>query len=72
MKEFTIRTYGRTELAQLYSPELTVEAAYRKMKRWIVLNPGLLERLYELGYQQGRRSYTPLEVRVIIDALGEP
>ena len=23
MKEFTIRAYGRMELAQLYSPELT-------------------------------------------------
>ena len=29
MKEFTIRAYGRMELAQLYSPELTDIAAYR-------------------------------------------
>ena len=34
MKEFTIRAYGRMELAQLYSPELTDIAAYRKMKKW--------------------------------------
>lgn len=72
MKEFIIRAYGRMELAQLYSPELTDIAAYRKMKKWILLSPGLLQRLYDLGYQPGRRSYTPLEVRVIIDALGEP
>lgn len=32
MKEFTIRAYGRMELALLYSPELTDIAAYRKMK----------------------------------------
>ena len=32
MKEFRIRAYGRMELAQLYSPELTSIAAYRKMK----------------------------------------
>ena len=47
MKEFTIRAYGRMELASLYSPELTDIAAYRKMKKWILLCPGLLQRLYE-------------------------
>lgn len=72
MNEFKIRAYGRMELAQLYSPELTDIAAYRKMKKWIALYPGLLQRLYDLGYDSTRRSFTPLEVRVIIDALGEP
>ena len=57
MNEFKIRAYGRMELAQLYSPELC---------------PGLLQRLYDLGYESKRRSFTPLEVRVIVDALGEP
>lgn len=72
MNEFKIRSYGRMELAQLYSPELTDIAAYRKMKKWISLCPGLLQRLYDLGYESKRRSFTPLEVRVIVDALGEP
>ena len=52
--------------------ELTDIAAYRKMKKWISLCPGLLQRLYDLGYESKRRSFTPLEVRVIVDALGEP
>ena len=72
MIEFKIRAYGRMELAQLYSHELTVIAAYRKLNKWIVLCPGLQERLYYLGYHPQHRSYTPLEVRVIVDALGEP
>ncbi len=72
MKEFKIRAYGRMELAQLYSPELTDIAAYRKMQKWISFCPGLLQRLYDLGYDSNRRSFTPLEVRVIVDALGEP
>ena len=71
MSEFKIRAYGRMELAQLYSPQLTDIAAYRKMK-WIFLCPGLLQRLYDLGYESKRRSFTPLEVRVIVDAFGEP
>ena len=36
MKEFTIRAYGRMELAQLYSPELTDIAAYRKDRKSVV------------------------------------
>lgn len=44
MIEFKIRAYGRMELAQLYSPELTGIAAYRKMNKWIVRCPGLQER----------------------------
>ena len=72
MKEFKIRAYGRMELAQLYSPQLTDIAAYRKMKKWIFLCPGLLQLLYDLGDESKRRSFTPLEVRVIVDALGEP
>ena len=72
MTEFKIRAYGRMELAQLYSPTLTDIAAYRKMKKWISLCPGLLQRLYDLGDESKRRSFTPLEVRVIVDALGEP
>ena len=71
MSEFKIRAYGRMELAQLYSPQLTDIAAYRKMKKWISLCPGLLQRLYDLGYESKRRSFTPLEVRVIVDALGD-
>ena len=54
MIEFKIRAYGRMELAQLYSPELTGIAAYRKMNKWIVRCPGLQERLSDLGYQQDR------------------
>ncbi len=33
MKEFKIRAYSRMELAQLYSPELTDIAAYRKNEK---------------------------------------
>ena len=33
MKEFTIRAYGRMELAQLYSPELTDEEMDRTVSR---------------------------------------
>ena len=56
MSEFKIRAYGRMELAQLYSPQLTDIAAYRKMKKWIFLCPGLLQRLYDLGRSEEHTS----------------
>ena len=40
--DFRIRSYGRTELAQLYNPCLTPKAAYRKLVGWI--DPGAGDR----------------------------
>ncbi|KAB5276531.1 DUF4248 domain-containing protein [Bacteroides stercoris] len=37
MTNFKIRTFGRTELAQLYCPELCPQAAFRKLNQWIDL-----------------------------------
>ena len=70
--EIATRTFGRTELAQLYSPDLTAEAAWRKLKRWIALNGDLTARLTELGYRPSQRSFTPKMVEFIFYYLGEP
>ena len=45
MTNFKIRTFGRTELAQLYCPELCPQAAFRKLNQWIDLYPNLREEL---------------------------
>lgn len=70
--EIATRTFGRTELAQLYSPDLTAEAAWKKLKRWIALNGDLTARLTELGYTPSQRSFTPKMVACIFHYLGEP
>ena len=48
MDSFVIRTYGRTELAQIYCPNLCPEAAFRKLKHWIDLCPDLRDGLSAL------------------------
>lgn len=68
---FRIRAYGRTELAQAYSPGLSPGAAYGRLMKWIALSPGLAERLRGLG-GGGVRVWTPAQVAAIVDALGEP
>jgi len=71
--EFRIREYGRTELAQLYAPDITPKSAWKKLKGWIDYHPELPGRLARLGYRGDRqRVFTPAQVRAIVDALGEP
>ena len=72
MKTFCIRKYGRTELAQLYCPDITPAAAWRNLRQWIRCFPGLEESLAEHGYTRRCRSFTPAQVRLIVEALGEP
>ena len=42
---FIPRSYSKSELAILYSPNITPKAAVRKLNRWIAFKPGLLEQL---------------------------
>lgn len=72
METFRIREYGRTELAQAYCPGITPDAAWRKLRHWISLFPGLDRRLATIGYTPRCRSFTPAQVQMIVEALGEP
>ena len=69
---FQIKEYGRTELAQQYSPDIQPESAWKKLKEWIALKPGLADRLRALGYDGRKRSFTPAMVQAIVEDLGEP
>ena len=72
METFKIRTYGRTELAQLYSPGLCPQAAFRKLNQWIDFHPTLRHELHALVPSDRVRTYTPAQVRLILEAMGEP
>lgn len=72
MKDFIIQEYGRMELAQAYCPDIAPESAWKKLKQWIALKPGLTERLGTLGYNGHTRSFTPVQVKAIVEGLGEP
>lgn len=69
---FKIRTYGKGELAQLYCPNITTAAARKKLNLWISLYPNLTDALRRAGLSDASRSYTPAQVKLIVDALGEP
>ncbi len=70
--EFSIRTYGKQELALKYFPNVTPDAALRRLRRWIMLNPTLRLQLAPKGRLSPLRAFTPREVRLIVEQLGEP
>ena len=67
MIEKTIRTFGRSELAQCYFPTLKPMSAWEKFKEWLAFNPRLRSLL-----TLTRRTFTPAEVQLIYAELGEP
>ncbi|MBQ8603073.1 MAG: DUF4248 domain-containing protein [Bacteroides sp.] len=72
MEEFRCRMYGKTELALKYCPHLSGSAARRKLMQWIALQPQLVEELKRMGMMDKSRCFTPIQVRLIIEAIGEP
>ena len=58
--EKTIRTFGRSELAQQYFPQISPMSAWRKFREWLVLNPSLRSLA-----SVTRRTFTPAEVQLI-------
>ena len=66
-EEFKIRAYGKSELAMLYFPGDSKESALRKFRFWLKVNKRLRKFI-----TPKRKYYSPKQVRVIIDELGEP
>ncbi len=72
MSQPTVKTYGLGELAQKYNPQLTNSAARKKLYVWINRHPTLMSDLRKTGYTDKQRTFTPKQVELIFEALGEP
>ena len=71
-KPFVFRTYGFGELAQLCLPHVMPKSATNRLRVWIVRNEPLLQSLEASGWRRYSKTLTPLQVRLIVSALGEP
>lgn len=67
-----VRSYGVTELGQMYNPELAPVSAGRALRRWIAYNAALNHDLSDTGWDMKQRKFTPLQVSRIFYYLGEP
>ena len=66
-EKFVIRAYGKSELAMLYLPKHSKTTALKLLKSWLAFNP----RLRSFAKSK-RRYFTPKEVKLIVEELGEP
>jgi hypothetical protein len=65
---FTIRAYGKSELAMMYFPNSSSKrSALRKLQHWISINPRLSVLIGSSG-----NYFTPKEVQLIVNEVGEP
>jgi len=73
MKEFKVKAYGKSELALQYFPDAaSAHTAVNHLMSWIHRNPELTEGLVKLGYRKTAKFFTPKEVGMIVEYLGEP
>ena len=61
-KTFEYRSYGKGELAMLYLPDIQQQSAVDRFNKWIAA----------AGMNPRSRSYTPAQVRLIVEVLQEP
>lgn len=71
-KSENYKSYGKGELASLYAPNINPASACKRLAAWIAHHPTLLSDLRKTGYCEKLRTFTPLQVRLIFEALGEP
>lgn len=71
-KEFIIRSYGYCELALLYFPNSNKRSASTQLGRWMRQNEKLKMQLIELGYKPRKKILTPVQVKLIVELIGEP
>ena len=69
---FVIRAYTKKELALLYFPCSTPGTAVKHLGAMIRRCDMLWDELQGMGYYSRRKTFTPREVRAIVDWLGAP
>lgn len=73
MEQFRIQSYTKKELALLYFPSTPdPHVAVNRLMSWINRCRPLLAALNAQGYRKTAKWFSPREVRLIIEYLGEP
>ena len=72
IENFAIKAYTKKELALLYFPDSTPGTAVKHLMVTIRRNDMLWDELQAMGYYNRRKTFTPREVRAIVDWLGAP
>ena len=71
-REWRIRPYYKSELAQAFAPDICMGAALNRLASWIITNTQLSEALKQTIYRVTQRMFTSRQVALIFEYLGEP
>ena len=71
-ERFDYRSYSKTELALMYSPDSTPATALQCLTRWMKQCRPLMAELASMGYNKFRHTLLRKEVEAIVKYLGEP
>ena len=71
-REWRIRPYYKSELAQAYAPDISLGAALNRLASWIRTNTQLSEALKPTNYRVTQSMFTSRQVALIFEYLGEP
>lgn len=63
---------SKREIALRYFPMAKAESAEKHLMVWVKRCKELLEELYSLGYRDSNKTFTPKQVKVIEEYLGDP
>ena len=63
---------NKGDLAQLYSPNVCRKSALRLLNQYIHRAKGLLPALEATGYSHSARHFTPRQLELVLEYLGEP
>ena len=73
MNAFTICSYTKKELALCYFPTAAnPHSAVNRLMGWIKRCAPLCHELEQLGYRKSPKWFSPREVRLIVEYLGDP
>lgn len=67
-----LKTYSKQELAMLYFPDVDPVCARKHLWRWICNCPELAATLSGTHLSARSKMFTPRQVALIIEYLGEP
>ncbi|MBO4752450.1 MAG: DUF4248 domain-containing protein [Bacteroidales bacterium] len=70
--DFTIRAYSKKELALIFFPDSAPRTAVNHLMAMIRGCDMLWDELQGMGYYNKRKTFTPREVRAIVEWLGVP
>ncbi len=72
MDNFTIRAYTKKELALMYFPDSQPRTAVNHLMAWVRRCTPLWNELEQTGYYKDSKAFTPRQVRLVVEYLGEP